>query len=50
MKLKRSSDQAKLISDDAKVIDRLLTIKINQGTKFGTLEKPMFSFFEVISF
>ena len=28
----------------------ILTIKINQGTKFGTLKKPMFSFFDVIIF
>ena len=28
---------------------RISTIKINQGTKFGT-EKPMFSFFDVIIF
>ena len=27
---------------------RILTLKINQGTKFGTLKKPMFSFFNVI--
>ena len=32
------------------MMPRILTIKINQGTKFGTLEKPMFSFFDVISF
>ena len=25
-------------------------IKINQGTKFGTLKKPMFSLFDVIIF
>ena len=25
-------------------------MKINQGTKFGTLKKPMFSFFDVIIF
>ena len=29
---------------------RILTMKIKQGTKFGTLKKPMFSFFDVIIF
>ena len=29
---------------------RILTLKINQGTKFGTLKKPMFSLFDVIIF
>ena len=29
---------------------RILTMKIKQGTKFGTLKKSMFSFFDVIIF
>ena len=29
---------------------KMLTMKINQGIKFGTLKKPMFSFFDVIIF
>ena len=29
---------------------RMLTMKINQGIKFGTLTKPMFRFFDVIIF
>ena len=27
---------------------RILTLKINQGTKFGTLKKPIFSLFDVV--
>ena len=37
------SDTSKLISDDS-------SSKINLGTKFGTLKKPIFSLFDVISF
>ena len=29
---------------------RILTLKINQGTKFGTLKKPIFSLFDMIIF
>ena len=29
---------------------KILTLSINQGTKFGTLKKPMFSLFDVINF
>ena len=29
---------------------RTLTLKSNQGTKSGTLKKPMFSLFDVIPF
>ena len=38
------SDLAKLISDESS------SENYNQGTKFGTLEKPIFSLFEVIIF
>ena len=46
------SDEAKLIGDDSSsgVEDTVLTLKINPGTKFGTLIKPMFSIFDVIIF
>ena len=27
---------------------RILTLKINQGTKFGTLKKPMFSYINLM--
>ena len=40
------SDSAKHISDDAEDINN----ENKQGTKFGTLEKPMFSFFAAIIF
>ena len=29
---------------------RIPTLKINQGTKFGTLKKPMFSLFYLVIF
>ena len=32
------------------LMPRILTLKINQGTKFGTLRKPMLSYFDVIIF
>ena len=40
---------AKLISDVA-VMSKILTLKIIQGTKFGTFIKPMFSMLDVIIF
>ena len=42
-------DEPEMASDPAKR-RRILTMKINQGIKFGTLKKPMFSFFGVIIF
>ena len=36
--------------DSAKLIVKIQALKINLGTKFGTLKKPMFSFFDVIIF
>ena len=46
------SDAAKLIGYDSSsgVEDTVLTLKINPGTKFGTLIKSMFSIFDVIIF
>ena len=46
------SDAAKMIGDDSSsgVEDTVLTLKINPGTKSGTLIKPMFSIFDVIIF
>ena len=46
------SDAAKMIGDDSSsgVEDTVLTLKINPGTKFGTLIKPMLSIFDVIIF
>ena len=47
------SDAAKLINDDSSsdAEDILtLTLTINQATKFGTLKKPVFSSFDVITF
>ena len=42
--------QAKLISDNSKsgLAPKILTLKINQGTKFGTLKMPMFILFDVV--
>ena len=40
------SDPAKLISDDSSSD----ALKINQGTKFGTLRNSMFSLLDVIIF
>ena len=40
---------AKLISDVAVTL-KILTLKIIQGTKFGTFIKPMFSMLDVIIF
>ena len=31
-------------------VSRTLTLNINQGTKFGSLKKPIFSFFHVTVF
>ena len=36
--------------DSAKLIVKIQALKINLGTKFGTLKKPMFSFFDMIIF
>ena len=45
------SDPTKLIRDRIQAhTPRILTLKINQGTKSGTLKKPMFSLFDVIIF
>ena len=41
--------QLEAVPDPARSVT-IQTLKTNQGTKFGTLEKPMFSLFEVISF
>jgi len=45
------SDPTKLIRDQIQAqTPRILTLKIKQGTKSGTLKKPMFSLFDVIVF
>jgi len=45
------SDAAKLISDDSSSdAEDILTLTINQATKFGTLKKPVFSLLDVIIF
>ena len=42
-------DPAKLISDNLARVPRMLALKIDQITKFGTLKKPMFCLFDVIN-
>ena len=44
------SDPAKLISDDSSSDAEDIGIEFNQGNKFGTLKKPMFSLFDVTIF
>ena len=45
------SDAAKLINDDSSSdAEDILTLTINQATKFGTLKKSVFSLFDVIIF
>ena len=48
-RLEEESDAAKLISDDSSSdAEDILTLTINQVTKFGTLKKPVFRLFDVI--
>ena len=50
-RLEEESDAAKLISDDSSSdAEDILTLTINQATKFGKLKKPVFSLFDVIIF
>ena len=50
VKLKRILIQQNWSVTIQALMQRILTLKFNQGNKFGTLRKPMFSLFDVIIF